>query len=138
MGMQTSIPYFFLLLVLFFTSCAPRRSGAVHVMEPETLLNVREVVYVLKSSFCPVIIQVNRDGSYVLKRWRIDLKDQPPKIYSGKISSHLLNELARILSSKTIQDINGVPTYDFDPEDSHHRPPTAILDLFEAVYPRSR
>ena len=141
--MKMSILCSLLSIVLPIASCVPKAHKSLntkepHVTESEGLLNVREMLYGLQTPFCPLIIQVNRDGSYVLKRWRIGLKDKAPETYSGTISPQLVNELGLIVQSSAIQRVEGVPTYEFSMDDDSHRPPKAVFDLLEATYPRSR
>jgi hypothetical protein len=128
----------FFCVILAISSCTPKQHGRLNTLQPEALLNVRLVNYGLQVPFCGAIIQVYRDGSYVLKVWRINLKDRPPNTYRGTITPQLMYSLKLVCSTSVVQNVDGVPTYDFEPDDSHHRPPKVILELLETVYPRSR
>lgn len=119
-------------VLLGLVSCVQKTSRKLGLVGATPLLVVHENLYD-GGWKCRSEIRVGTNGVYT---WEIPNRDKPNGIFTGQLSPFLTTQLGELVRTGSFGVVEGVPTYECYPDDSHHSIPKPILKLCETVMSR--
>jgi len=123
-----------LLLLLSCFSCTPATKEPSQ-RKSSTLIVLDVMLYEDGWKSC-ASIRLDRRRTYSLKLRVPPSPATALKEYHGEVSLQLCSDLESLVASNTIHLVEGIPTFVYYPDDSHHSKPQPIERLYRTVMGR--
>ena len=124
----------FALLLAVCSSCAPKaREPNAKADVPLMVLNVKLYDDGWKNVGS---IRLFHNGTYLFHVANTSSPASIPDEYRGEVSTQLCSQLESLVASNVVTLVNGTPTFDYYPDDSHHSQPKPIEGLYRTVIGR--